>query len=143
MTKSDSSSIARGKRLARIALSLCALAAWPSAAQAPTGALAGIQSGLWQLRSVGGTAQHEPRSVCIREARQMLQLLHEGQSCTPRVISDTGGATTVRYQCQGGGWGQTTVRVETPRLVNIDTQGIAGGGPFHQVLEARRTGDCS
>jgi hypothetical protein len=48
----------------------------------------------------------------------------------------------VSYQCIGAGKGRTDIRVETPRLVQIDAQGIADGAPFALSLEGRRTGDC-
>ena len=126
---------------AYIALAIAAVCAWPGAAQAPSGALAGIQTGLWQLRPVSG-GQGQARTVCVGNPLQFIQLRHAGQSCTQRILSDDGRRANVRYQCQGGGWGQTDLRVETPRLVSIDTQGIADGGPFHNNYEARRTGDC-
>jgi hypothetical protein len=32
--------------------------------------------------------------------------------------------------------------VETPRLVQIQSQGVADSAPFSFTIEARRTGDC-
>jgi hypothetical protein len=49
---------------------------------------------------------------------------------------------TVHYSCPGSGWGRTTVRVETPRLARVETQGIAGKAPFAFTAEARRVGAC-
>jgi hypothetical protein len=50
---------------------------------------------------------------------------------------------TVHYTCPGSGHGRTTIRKETNRLVQIDTQGIASGSPFSRTFEARRGGSCS
>ncbi|NNC72581.1 MAG: hypothetical protein HKN78_06850 [Sphingomonadaceae bacterium] len=121
---------------------LC-LSAVPTAAQAPAGALSSIQTGLWQLRALSGASQGGTRSICVRNPGQLLQLGHGMQNCQRRVLSDSGNEISVRYECRGSDWGQTSVRVETPRLANIDTQGIRGGGPFHSRYEARRTGSCS
>lgn len=114
----------------------------PAAAQSPNGPLAGLQPGLWQLRAIGGASGPAPRSVCVRNPVQLLQIRHGGQRCSRRVLDETADTISVRYTCPGGEWGQTELRVETARLANIDTQGIAGGAPFHQIYEARRTGDC-
>ena len=124
-----------------MAASAAGLLVVPSAAQAP-GPLASLQPGLWSLRVIGGAARPEGRSICVRNAAQLLQVHHAGQRCTRRTLNSSREAITVRYECAGGNWGQTELRVETPRLAHIDTQGIAGGGPFHQVYEARRTGEC-
>jgi hypothetical protein len=48
----------------------------------------------------------------------------------------------VHYTCPGAGHGRTTVRVETPRLVQIESQGMARNEPFAIRLEGRRTGNC-
>ena len=37
---------------------------------------------------------------------------------------------TVNYVCPGMGRGRTILRVETPRLVQIDSQGLHNGAPF-------------
>ncbi len=124
-------------------LGVLCLAAVPGVAQAPTGALSSIQPGLWQLRAVGGSTNGQARSICVRNPNQLLQLGRNTGNCRRRVLSDSGNEISVRSECSGGDWGQTSVRVETPRLANIDTQGIRGGGPFHGRYEARRTGTCS
>jgi hypothetical protein len=119
------------------------LLATPSVAQAPSAALASLQAGLWQLRSIGGSSREPARSICVRNPSQFLQLQHANRRCSRRVLSDSARETSIRYECAGVGWGQTTVRVETPRLAQIDTQGVDGGSPFHHAYEARRTGDCA
>jgi hypothetical protein len=59
------------------------------------------------------------------------------------VINDGAAEVTVHYTCPGAGHGRTTIRKETNRLVQIDTQGIAGGMPFSRTFEARRGGVCT
>lgn len=128
-------------KLALTTLAGALLAATPSAAQTP-GALAGLQSGAWQLRNVNRGNQ-AARSMCVRNPAQLLQIRHGGRACQRRILNESGSSVTARYECSGSGWGQTSVTVETPRLARIDTQGIANGSPFHDVYEARRTGACS
>ncbi|MGP1354688.1 MAG: DUF3617 domain-containing protein [Parasphingopyxis sp.] len=115
------------------------LLATPSAAQAPA-AISGLQSGNWELRDLGRTGART--QICVRNPARLLQIRHAGRSCPRRVLSEDSRSVTVRYDCSSAGWGQTEVSVETPRLARIDTQGIANGSPFHNVYEARRTGDC-
>jgi hypothetical protein len=119
------------------------LLASPGVAQTPSAALASLHAGMWQLRSIGGSAREPVRSICIRNPAQFLQLQHGNRRCTRRVLSDSPTQISVRYECPGAGWGHTTVRVETPRLAQVDTQGIDGNSPFHHAYEARRTGECS
>lgn len=117
------------------------LLAMPGDAQTP-GALAALETGMWQLRSIGGSGPQATRNVCVRNAAQLLQLRHGSRGCPSRTLSQSATDVSVRYECSGNGWGQTSIHVETPRLARIDTQGIHGGSPFHQVYEARRTGAC-
>ena len=116
------------------------LLATPGIAQAPA-ALAGLQTGVWELRDVGRSAR-SPERICVRNTARLIQIHHAGLACPRRVLSDDSRSVTIRYECPGAGWGQTTVSVETSRLARIDTQGIEGGRPFHNVYEARRTGEC-
>ena len=118
------------------------LAAVPAMAQTPALAmLSGLDRGQWQLidRDNGGAPV---RSLCLGDATMLLQLRHEGAACQRFVIEDTPTAVTVQYRCTGTGNGRTTVRRETARLVQIDTQGIFNGAPFSYAYEARRTGVC-
>ena len=59
------------------------------------------------------------------------------------MIEDGANAVTVQYTCQGSGYGRTQIKRETSRLVQIESQGIAGGLPFEFTAEARRVGDCA
>lgn len=104
-------------------------------------ALAGLEPGLWDLRSLD---PGEPSlRVCVRDPQSLLQLRHPGQACRRFVVDDSPDRTSVSYSCPGTGHGLTVVRVETPRLVQIDSQGVADGAPFALDLEGRRTGACA
>ena len=111
-------------------------------AQAPSLAmLTALEKGNWALKERGSTAA--ARNICIGETRQFIQVRHPQAACSRYIISDTADEVTVHYTCGGLGHGRTTVRRETNRLVQIDTQGVASGMPFSQALEARRTGVCA
>ena len=110
-------------------------------AQAPSLAMLDrLEKGSWQLRERGKDAVVQ--TVCVGDARRMIQVYHPGATCSRYVIEDTPNSVTVHYTCPGAGHGRTTIRSETNRLVQIDTQGIAEGRPFSQAIEARRTGGC-
>jgi hypothetical protein len=112
-----------------------------SVAQTPAiVALDALQPGQWELREAGGGAV---RSLCLGDARLLLQLRHGAAQCSRYVITNDSKVATVTYSCAGNGNGRTTVRVETPRLVQIDTQGVADKSPFVMRLEGRRVGVCT
>lgn len=117
-----------------------ALMAAASAPGRPIRALSGIQAGQWEIQSRDNPDVN--RNFCMTDAKVLLQLRHPNNVCTRFVISDTGKGATVHYSCPSGGNGRTTVRVETPRLVQIETQGVADQSPFAFSAEARRVGDC-
>lgn len=113
----------------------------PVAAQAPGLAmLDSLEPGLWQLVDRDGASP--ARSICLGDPRQLIQLRHERQTCQRFVVEDSPQMVTVSYSCTGTGNGRTTIRRETNRLVQIETQGIARGAPFSQAFEARRSGAC-
>ncbi len=121
------------------------LAAMPLRAAAPASvpleAIALLQPGQWQLRAQRLGA--ESRALCLADTRALLQIRHAGASCSRFVISSTPREATVHYTCPGAGHGRTTIRVETPRLVQIESQGIAENAPFAITYEGRRIGDCA
>jgi hypothetical protein len=127
-------------------LALLALAAFagPASSQhrAGIGPLSKLQPGLWKLRVVGRAAA-EPAPVCIGDPAVLAQLQHRNQPCSRLVVAQDGTAATIHYTCQAGGYGQTSLRVETPRLVQIDTQGIVDNAPFAYRMEARYAGSCN
>lgn len=110
-------------------------------AQAPSlQALAQLQPGQWELRPRGNGSQ---KSLCLNDMRALLQVQHAGVPCTRFVITNAARQATVNYTCSRGGNGQTTVKVETPRLVQLQTQGIADNEPFAYEYEGRRVGACA
>lgn len=100
-----------------------------------------LDAGEWEMRL--RDAPDEPRRLCLGNARRLIQLRHPGQACSRVVVEDTDEAVTVQYTCPGRGFGRTHIRRETDNLVQIDSQGIAGGQPFSFDAEARRVGACS
>jgi hypothetical protein len=102
-------------------------------------ALAKLEPGRWQLSQADGA---ELRSVCLADPVALVQLEHESATCEQEVLASEGGAATVEYTCPGRGFGRTSIRVETPRLARIDTQGFADGRPFSYRVEARKLGAC-
>ena len=129
----------------RAVLALGALTLVTSAASAPQGgakltALARLEPGLWQLRDLKNPGAQQ--SICVADPAALLQLRHRNAPCSRIVISDEERAATVHYTCPAGGFGRTEVRVETPRLAQIDTQGIVNNAPFAYRAEARRIGVC-
>jgi hypothetical protein len=126
-------------RMSLIALGCAGASAVP--AQAPSLAMLDrLEKGSWQLRERGKDAVLQ--TICVGDARRMIQIQHPRATCSRYVIEDTPNSVTVHYTCPGAGHGRTTIRSETNRLVQIDTQGIAEGKPFSQAIEARRTGGC-
>ncbi len=104
-------------------------------------ALSHIEPGQWALKANSPGAS--PRNLCIADPRVLLQLQHSGVACSRFVIANNPNETTVHYTCPGAGHGRTTIKVETPRLIHIDSQGIAGNAPFEWSIEARKTGNCA
>lgn len=117
---------------------------WAGAAQRPSLAvLRPLQPGQWELHERGeGSEDGQTRKLCITDLRQLLQVRHGRTLCRSFVVSDAPTMATITYDCAAAGNGRTDLRVETPRLVQINSQGIADGAPFAFAMEARRIGDC-
>lgn len=130
-----------GARLSAAAAGLFALGLLaPAAAQAPSLAMLGtLEDGQWEVRM---RDSGESRRVCVRSGQELIQLKHGGTGCSRFVVEDGASAVTVQYTCRGNGYGRTSIRRENPSLVQIDSQGIAGGLPFEFSAEARRVGAC-
>jgi hypothetical protein len=116
-------------------------------AAAPAGgpvlaALRGIEPGQWQL-TVRDDATAPPRLVCVGNPAVFLQLRHPHQSCATLVIADDPNSATVQYNCPATGHGRTTINVDGPRALRIDTQGVTNEGPFDAAYAATRVADCS
>lgn len=106
----------------------------------PLAMLGELESGRWELRLRG-----EPRveRLCLRDGRPLIQLRHPHENCDRLIVDDRSSLITVQYTCRGRGYGRTQIRRESNQLVQIESQGIAGGLPFAFVAEARRVGDCA
>jgi hypothetical protein len=125
----------------RVSIALSAallLGAWPAATQQP-GPLAQVERGQWELRAASGAAIG---AVCLGDPLLLAQPLRTPQPCASEIVSSDGHVVTVSYVCPGMGRGRTQLRVETPRLVQIDSQGLSDGAPFALRAQARRTGPC-
>ena len=124
---------------ASISLSTILLfAAWPAATQQP-GPLAQVERGQWELRGQNGATIG---AVCLGDPLLLAQPIRTPQPCTSEVASADAHVATVTFVCPGMGRGRTLLRVETPRLVQIDSQGLSNGAPFALRAQARRTGPC-
>jgi hypothetical protein len=104
-------------------------------------ALATLQPGQWELKPRAGAGA--TKSLCLNDMRALLQIKHSASACSRFIIANDSRQTTVQYRCAKSGNGRTTVRVETPRLVQIQSQGIADNEPFAIELEGRRVGACA
>lgn len=131
----------------RLLFSLSAIAsivgaAIPGGASAQgANALEDIQKGRWEIRIRGGA--NESKSVCLGDPyRHFVRIRHPDQACKTVATRIDENEVTVQYTCPGNGFGRTSVRKETPRLVQIDGQGVADGIPFVFDAEARRVGTC-
>lgn len=98
-----------------------------------------IQKGAWQLKPADGSA---PRTICVRGGEELLTLRRDRRGCSRYVVKNTAGELTIHMTCAGAGHVRTTLRYETPRLIQIYTQGLDDGSPFSDSFEARRTGSC-
>lgn len=103
-------------------------------------ALARLEPGLWQLRNLDD--RRPLPSICIGDPNLLMQVQHRNSPCSRLVIANGPHGATVQYTCPAGGFGRTSIRVETPRLAQIDTQGIVDNTPFGYRAEARRVGAC-
>jgi len=145
MTAGSRTSNARKGLGVAIALFSALLINSATRAQAPRSAesavIAALLPGEWQLRATNSASP--TRILCLHDMRTLVQVAHTGASCAHSVIVDTPEMTTVYYTCHGQGNGQTTLRIETARLVQIDSQGVRAREPFALAYEARRIGECS
>jgi hypothetical protein len=123
------------------ALALLALAGPASSQQVRVNTLAQLERGLWQLRNLETNAVR-PQPVCLGSPRLLLQTEHRGRPCSHLLVAQDERSATVHYTCPASGYGQTLLKLETPRLAQIDTQGIVDGRPFSYRLQARRIGSC-
>lgn len=119
---------------------LIGLAAAPGLAQKAGLAMLGtLTKGEWTIKYRDGTPD---RKICVRSGQELIQLRHRESGCNRFVVEDAATKVTVQYTCSGNGYGRTSIRRETPALVQLESQGIEGGLPFQFIGEARRTGGC-
>lgn len=98
-----------------------------------------LSKGEWTIKQRGGARD---RKICLRSGTELIQLVHRDSGCSQFVVEDGAARVTVQYTCPGNGYGRTSIRRETPGLVQLESQGIQGGMPFQMTAEARRTGPC-
>jgi hypothetical protein len=98
-----------------------------------------LERGLWDLRNMKTGGRFAP--VCLRNPAALVQLQHRRSACTHNVVAHAANRLEVSYRCPTG-FGQTTIRVETSRLVRIESEGIDNGVPFGFRAEGRRVGPC-
>jgi hypothetical protein len=129
---------------AALTLGLTAILAGPAIPQgkgAALSALGRLEPGLWQVRNLEerGSA---PQAICVADPAILMQVQHRHSPCSRTVLANDAASATVHYTCPAHGFGRTSLRVETPRLAKIDTQGIVDNAPFAYRAEARRVGAC-
>jgi hypothetical protein len=112
----------------------------PAAAQAPASSmLQALNHGAWELNYRGGDGRGR---ICANSGRELIQIRHRAANCKHVVVEDKPDAVTVQYSCPRDGYGRTSIRRETGDLVQVDSQGIENGMPFHLKAEARRVDKC-
>ena len=105
--------------------------------------LQSLERGLWQLRAVGGGASGAAASqLCLGDPRMLAQIQHGTANCTHQLVDSTATSVTISYSCKGAGQGLTTIRKESGRLIQIQSQGISNSSPFSFSVEGRRSGGC-
>lgn len=98
-----------------------------------------LAKGEWTIKHRDGSPD---RKICVRSGQELIQLRHREAGCNQFVVEDGAAKVTVQYTCPGNGYARTSIRRETPALVQLESQGIHGGMPFQFLAEARRTGPC-
>lgn len=102
--------------------------------------LTSLKQGVWELRQRGGTGSQR---LCITDRAAFIQLKHPGRACDRITLEQNKSSIIVQYTCKGSGFGRTQLRMETPQLVQLETQGVADGFPYEFSAEARWVGECS
>ena len=98
-----------------------------------------LAKGEWTIRQRTGAPE---RKICVKSGAELIQLMHRESGCSQFVVEDGAARVTVQYTCPGNGYGRTSIRRETPALVQLESQGIESRTPFQLTAEARRTGSC-
>lgn len=132
-----------GLHALRVAVAML-IAAFPAASQALSAPpLKGLEPGEWELRERPEEGERGGvRHICLSDLRQLIQLRHARNSCKRLTVDESAKRLAISYDCAGAGGGRTDIRIETPRLAQIRSQGVAEGAPFAFSMEARRIGAC-
>lgn len=101
--------------------------------------LSRLEAGQWELR---GPNNARIAAICLGNPMQLVQPYHRGVQCSRDVVAADAHSMTVSYSCPGVGRGRTEIRFETPRLIQVDSQGLDRGVPFALRAEGRRIGPC-
>lgn len=102
-------------------------------------AQAAITPGKWTVQVRDGAT----RTLCIPDALPLIQLAHPQSGCRRLMIVDRRDSATIQYSCPAAGWGRTSIRIDSPRRVEIDTQGIVQNQPYAYQASAHYTGYCT
>lgn len=105
-------------------------------------ALASLRPGLWEVREINNP-RAAPASFCVTDPNILMQVQHRNEPCSRLVISNKARDATVHYTCPTGGFGRSSIRVESRELAVLETQGIAAGLPFEYRATARRKRACT
>lgn len=132
--------IRRGAAATAATAAMLALIAAAPAGTPMLAAVARIEPGQWQIKTLGSDAA--VRSVCVVDPSVLLHYGRRPTACEHSVVTNEADLATVQYRCVGSGNGRTTFHVATPRAFNLDLQGLEGGLPYDESYEAHRLGDC-
>ena len=108
------------------------------AAAATPSVFSQAQGGMWEITR--GDAP--PVRLCVADPKVLAQFENRKGRCTRSVLRDDGSVAKVHYSCAGGGFGQSEIKIITPRSLRVQTQGISANAPFNYSFDARRVGDC-
>jgi len=134
-------SLPRGLQLVILGLTFVAcVAAAGDVAHAPLAVVGAIEPGQWQIKEIGTTTP--PRSLCVNDPDMLVQLDHKGGDCSRFVIDDQPRLAVVSYICPAAGRGRTIIRLESPKDLRLETQGVFAGVPFDRSFHAHRLGPC-
>lgn len=111
--------------------------ALPGAAPPPV--LGQAEGGLWEIDRPGVA----PARLCVANPASLAHFEQRGAACRREILRQSGSSATIHYTCRGGGFGQSTITVLTPRSLRVETQGIAANAPFNYTFQARRVGNCA
>lgn len=98
-----------------------------------------LEHGMWQFH---GSNLPAISKLCVGDPMRLTQIQHGDANCTRYIVKSTPTLLTISYICRGQGQGMTTIRKETNRLVQIQSQGVSNNAPFAFSVEARRIAGC-